>query len=204
MLPSALRRLRSLRPALLLSLFSRPALGPARAQDAQETPDAKKTRTSADAGPQKETLSETSHSVTVEGRPLAYRALAGDLVLPDEAGKPKARMFYVAYLKDVKKGDELRRRPLTFVWNGGPGSSAVWLHLGALGPQRVDVDPEGVPAAPPHRLVPTPTRCSTSPTWSSSIRCRPATAVRLRARTRSSSTMSRPMWSGWASWSAGS
>ena len=152
MSPSALHCPRS---ALLLSLLSLLPWAPAAAQDAP-APDATKAQASADAAVLKEALSETSHSTTVAGRPLAYRALAGDLVLSDEAGKPKARMFYVAYLKDVKKGDELRRRPLTFIWNGGPGSSAVWLHLGALGPQRIDVDPDGIPGPPPHRLLPNP------------------------------------------------
>lgn len=146
MLPMTLR---CLCPALLLCLFfAAPAT-------AQETPDAKQAPKPADASPLRETLAETSHSTTVGGRSLAYRALAGDLLLSDEAGKPRARMFYVAYLKNVK-GDELRRRPLTFIWNGGPGSSAVWLHLGALGPQRIDVDSDGIPAPPPHRLVPNP------------------------------------------------
>jgi carboxypeptidase C (cathepsin A) len=145
MLPTTLQSLRSI---LFFSLLSILLWAPA---IAQEKPPA-----SPDADALKETLSETSHSVTVDGRPLTYRALAGDMVLPDESGKPKARMFYVAYLKDMKKGDELRRRRLTFVWNGGPGSAAIWLHLGAFGPQRVDVDPDGIPAAPPHRLVPNP------------------------------------------------
>jgi carboxypeptidase C (cathepsin A) len=156
-MPSTSRRLRStLSLYLFFSLVSLLPWAPAAAQHPQGGPEAKAVPAPAEALPLKETLSETRHSVTVGGRPLAYRALAGDLVLSDGGGKPKARMFYVAYLKDIEKGDELRRRPLTFIWNGGPGSSAVWLHLGALGPQRVDVDPDGIPAPPPHRLLPNP------------------------------------------------
>jgi len=142
---------KAVRPVLLLALLAVLPWAPAAAQEA---PDAKKAQASAGDTLLKDTLSERSHSMTIGGRALAYRALAGDLVLSDEAGKPKARMFYVAYLKDTKKGEELRRRPLTFIWNGGPGSSAVWLHLGAFGPQRVDVDADGKPAPPPYRLVP--------------------------------------------------
>lgn len=142
---------KSLSVALLLILFSVAPLVPAQAADQpaekKEAPPAKLSE---------EMLVETSHTMTVGGRSLDYRAVAGELALSDEAGKPKARMFYVAYLKGSRGGEDVRRRPLTFVWNGGPGSSAVWLHLGAFGPRRVDIDAEGMPAPPPHRVVANP------------------------------------------------
>ena len=60
-------------------------------------------------------------------------------------------IFYIAY---VKKGvTDTAKRPLTFAFNGGPGSSSVWLHMGTLGPKRVVMDAEGNPTPPPYRLV---------------------------------------------------
>jgi carboxypeptidase C (cathepsin A) len=74
------------------------------------------------------------HQVTIGGRPIAYTATAGTLTIRDDDGKPTASMFYVAYTS----GDA--RRPVTFLYNGGPGSSSVWLHMGSLGPMRVRTD----------------------------------------------------------------
>jgi carboxypeptidase C (cathepsin A) len=91
----------------------------------------------------------TEHVVTIGGGELAYRADARTTVLRDEAGDAKATIFSVAYTRtDGQAGEE---RPLTFAFNGGPGSSSTWLHLGLLGPRRVDV-PDG-PTAAPYRLV---------------------------------------------------
>lgn len=101
--------------------------------------------------------STTKHSIMVGGKELAYTATAGYMEMPDYNGKPKADLFYVSYVKDAAEGD--RPRPVTFAFNGGPGSSSVWLHLGALGPKRVDfADPNekpGVPSlpSPPYRVI---------------------------------------------------
>jgi carboxypeptidase C (cathepsin A) len=98
----------------------------------------------------KEQVSETQHTVTIDGVELAYTAKAGTMVLKDDEGNQKAEVFYVAYTKrDAVAAD----RPLTFSFNGGPGSSSVWLHLGVLGPQRVSMDEEGYPLSPPGKLV---------------------------------------------------
>jgi carboxypeptidase C (cathepsin A) len=80
---------------------------------------------------------------------LRYNAQAGMLPIRNPEGEAQAEMFYVAYTLD---GEDPARRPLTFVFNGGPGSSSVWLHLGALGPKRVVMQPEGWMPAPPYRL----------------------------------------------------
>jgi carboxypeptidase C (cathepsin A) len=81
------------------------------------------------------------------GRKLAYEAEADWIVLRKEE-KPQAEMFYVRYLlRDAGP------RPLTFVFNGGPGASSVYLHMGALGPRRVDFLERGDPLPPPHVLV---------------------------------------------------
>jgi len=98
----------------------------------------------------KEFLSETKHAIMVGGSKLEYTATAGNLLLKDEEGKVKASMFFVAYTRYAR---DQNKRPITFVFNGGPGSSAVWLHLGALGPKRVLIGEAGEPLPPPYRLV---------------------------------------------------
>ncbi len=100
-------------------------------------------------------LSVTHHSVTINGKELKYTATAGTLVLKKEVDKegekPKASIFFVAYtLDDVEDKSE---RPITFSFNGGPGSSSVWLHLGVLGPRRVKPDEDGNPPQPPYELT---------------------------------------------------
>ena len=76
----------------------------------------------------------TNGSVTVEGRQINYKAIAGTTILKNDKDKPTCSMFYVAYIKsDVS--DE-NNRPLTFIYNGGPGSSTIWLHMSAWGPRR--------------------------------------------------------------------
>jgi carboxypeptidase C (cathepsin A) len=101
--------------------------------------------------PAVETTSRTKHEITINGTKIPYTAIAGTLVLKKEDGKPWASMFYVAYTRDDTT--DPAKRPLTFAFNGGPGSSSVWLHLGALGPKRVEMGPEGQPPAPPYHLV---------------------------------------------------
>jgi carboxypeptidase C (cathepsin A) len=85
--------------------------------------------------PAKEQVSTTIHTMEVNGRILKYTAVAGFMPLYDASRKLKANMFFVAYFKD--KPDGSSQRPITFAFNGGPGSSAIWLHLGCLGPKRV-------------------------------------------------------------------
>ncbi len=101
--------------------------------------------------PLTEETSETEQTLTIGGETIAYKAIAGTMVLKDDKGKDRASIFYVAYLRQGV--DEPGQRPLTFSFNGGPGSSSVWMHMGLLGPRRVhsgDVD-ELVP--PPYGLV---------------------------------------------------
>jgi len=100
-----------------------------------------------------ETSSETQHKLTLNGKPIEYTVTTGTIVLKeedvDEGEKQKASIFYVAY---TKKGDN-PGRPITFSFNGGPGSSSVWMHLGLLGPKRVMMDDEGKPIGPPYQLI---------------------------------------------------
>jgi carboxypeptidase C (cathepsin A) len=99
----------------------------------------------------KEMVSETKHSVTIDGKAIPYKAIAGNMVLKQENGKPRANIFYVAYIKDGTT--DLGKRPLTFSFNGGPGSSSVWLHLGLLGPRRTLMTDEGLATPPPYKVV---------------------------------------------------
>lgn len=93
----------------------------------------------------------TKHKAVIGGTSIAYTATTGTLVLRDEDGKAKASMFFVAYTRDGVQ--DLAKRPITFTYNGGPGSSSVWLHMGAFGPRRVALDDEGMAPPPPYRLV---------------------------------------------------
>jgi carboxypeptidase C (cathepsin A) len=86
----------------------------------------------------------------VNGKTLNYTATAGTLILK-KADKPWASMFYVAYTSDDVP--DAAKRPITFSFNGGPGSASVWLHLGALGPKRVEMGPDGEQPKPPYHLV---------------------------------------------------
>ncbi len=98
-----------------------------------------------------EKVVDTKHTVAIGGKKIEYQARAGTILLKEEDGKAKASIFYVAYTKLGVK--DLGSRPVTFSFNGGPGSSSVWLHLGILGPRRVKFDDEGMPLPPPYRLV---------------------------------------------------
>jgi carboxypeptidase C (cathepsin A) len=100
---------------------------------------------------QKDQISTTQHSVTIGGQTIAYTARAGTIILRDEEGTARASIFFVSYTRD---GVDPARRPVTYTFNGGPGSSSVWLHMGAFGPKRVVYgDDLGHAAAPPYRLV---------------------------------------------------
>ncbi len=95
-------------------------------------------------------LEVTQHKLVIDGVELAYTARAGRMKLATEDGKPKADLFFVAYTKDGV--EDLAQRPIMFSFNGGPGSSSVWLHLGALGPRRVVLEREGWAPPPPYAL----------------------------------------------------
>ena len=95
----------------------------------------------------------THHQITVNGKLLHYTATTGRLPIKSDTGKIEAEMFFVAYTLD---GQEASRRPLTFAFNGGPGSSSIWLHMGALGPKRVVLLPDGFMPPAPYRLEDNP------------------------------------------------
>lgn len=95
----------------------------------------------------KEEQSVTHHSVTINGKEIKYTAIAGNLLIKGKNDKPVASIGYVAYTKEGEKDPS--KRPVTFAYNGGPGSSSIWLHMGAVGPRRVVInDPDVTPPAP--------------------------------------------------------
>ena len=113
---------------------------------ADDAPDAK---SDAKALPiPKELKSVTHHSVSVDGKSMGYEATAGTLLIKNDKDEAEASMFYVAYTS----GDN--KRPVTFIFNGGPGSSSMWLHMGSFAPMRV-VTPDAAPTPPsPYDLAP--------------------------------------------------
>ena len=93
----------------------------------------------------------TKHSLTLAGSTIAYTARAGHLIARDPAsGAAEASVFYVAYTAD---GRDPATRPVTFFYNGGPGSASVWLHLGSFGPKRLATGVPATTAATPFALV---------------------------------------------------
>ena len=97
--------------------------------------------------------STTKHSAILPSGKLDYTATAAQIPLRNEQGAVECRMFYVAYTKD---GADAKNRPVTFAFNGGPGSATLWLHLGALGPKRAPMPDDGSLPAPPYEVVDNP------------------------------------------------
>jgi len=93
---------------------------------------------------------ETKHKVKLKTRSFEYTATAGVIPLKDEFDETEAEIFFVAYRLD--EVSDLARRPLIFVFNGGPGSSSIWLHMGAVGPYRVKMQDKGWMPAPPYEI----------------------------------------------------
>ncbi len=93
----------------------------------------------------------TKHELRIGDRKLQYFATTGFMPLKNDKGETEARIFFVAYTLDTLEGN--RNRPLMFSFNGGPGSSSVWLHLGGLGPRRVRMLDNGAMPPPPFRLI---------------------------------------------------
>jgi carboxypeptidase C (cathepsin A) len=114
------------------------------------------TKTEKDKKPVPEpTAFVSNHSGRFNGEQVEYTVTAGETYLQDKKGEPKAAIFAFAYTKDDVGEDEVR--PVTFVWNGGPGSSSTWLHMGAFGPKRVSVPSDAAhPGGPPYPILDAP------------------------------------------------
>ncbi len=139
-------RTASIALALTLSAFAAPVT----AQETEDKPAAEK-----DAGkpiPPPE-VSVTRHKGTFGGQTISYTATAGETYLKGEDGTPRAAIFSTSYVKEPRDPS----RPVTFLFNGGPGSGSVWLHMGAFGPKRVAIPSDGTDdGAPPYPIVDNP------------------------------------------------
>ncbi|MGH8373358.1 MAG: S10 family peptidase [Gammaproteobacteria bacterium] len=105
----------------------------------------------ANSTPPKAEQSVTHGSVTVGGETIRYTATAGTIILKNDANKPTGSMFYVAYTKDGVSNPATR--PVTFLYNGGPGSASMWLHMGSVGPVRVETADAAHTAPAPYKVV---------------------------------------------------
>lgn len=92
----------------------------------------------------------TNHSIAIDGKPINYTATAGALILKNEKDEPIALMGYIAYTKDGEP--DAQKRPVTFAYNGGPGTSSYWLHMGILGPKKVVVNDPFTPPPAPYKM----------------------------------------------------
>jgi len=125
------------------------------AQQAQEKPITKPAakKPAGKIAPDKSVTKEGS--VTIDGKQVDYSVTSARLTLKNSKGEPRASIFHVSYLK--KDVNDSSKRPVLFAFNGGPGSSAVWLHLGALGPKIVPSSPDGTkPLDPPVTVIDNP------------------------------------------------
>lgn len=96
----------------------------------------------------------TEHAGTFNGVKVRYVATVGELLLQDDAGTPTVSMFSTSYVRKGIKKQDLQRRPVLFLFNGGPGAASMWLHVGAFGPKRVKLPQDvSAEAQPPFELI---------------------------------------------------
>lgn len=131
----------------LLASGAVPAAEPASPAEATATP-------ATESPPPEPAASRTQRQVRIDGQAVRYTATAGWLIMKNDEGKPVARFGYTAYTRDGVA--DLARRPVMFAYNGGPGSSSIWLHMGILGPRRVVVSDPGFSPPPPAERVDNP------------------------------------------------
>ncbi|UAJ14341.1 S10 family peptidase [Aquirufa lenticrescens] len=94
---------------------------------------------------------KTKHSITIAGKVINYTATTGYMHMKADTGKVLAKIFFTYYSKDDEEG---AKRPVTFTFNGGPGSASLWLHMGGVGPKRVVLKDDGTATAAPYSYVP--------------------------------------------------
>jgi len=135
--------------ALLAQEPHNPPAPPANSADTHKDADKDKDK-DASAIPAEKSV-PTHHELAIGGKTLKYTATAGTLLIRDEEDKPYGSIFYVAYTLD---GAEPGSRPVSFLYNGGPGSATLWLHMGSFSPVRIQTDSPNPTAGPPFKLVP--------------------------------------------------
>ena len=105
----------------------------------------------ADVDPQGVQVVKTNHSIQIGGKTISYSAITGYMHMKADTGKVLAKIFFTYYQKE---GEDAGKRPITFTFNGGPGSASLWLHMGGVGPKRVVVKDDGTATAAPFTYVP--------------------------------------------------
>src|SRR5260370_23716876 len=135
----------------LSSLLVLPARAQERAQE-KETKTVEKEKPAEPTPPApKEESSVTEHSIKIAGQTIPYKSIAGTILLKNEKDEPQALIYSPAYIRNDTKDSS--QRPISFIYNGGPGSASVWLHMGAFGPRRVlTANAESTPP-PPYTLA---------------------------------------------------
>lgn len=139
--------------ALSLPLFAQEAKPAADSPDKKPAEEAKDKDKPAEDKPKPAASKTTEHSITLNGQKIDYTATAGTLPLKDAEGKVTAEIFHIAYVKKETDPAKAAKRPLTFSFNGGPGSSSVWMHMGLLGPKRVKLQDNGFALPPPYEYI---------------------------------------------------
>jgi carboxypeptidase C (cathepsin A) len=134
----------------LSSFLAFPICAQEHAQE-KETKAAEKEKPAEPTPPPKEESSVTEHSLKIGGQTIPYKAIAGTILLKNEKDEPQALIYSTSYVRTDTK--EVAQRPISFIYNGGPGSASVWLHMGAFGPRRVlTANAESTPP-PPYKLT---------------------------------------------------
>ncbi len=93
---------------------------------------------------------KSNHQATIAGKLISYQVQTGYLEIKADTGKVLSKIFYTYYKKEGESGD---KRPITFTFNGGPGSASLWLHMGGVGPKRVLLDDEGNALPAPYKVI---------------------------------------------------
>ena len=151
-LPPSMNRSTLLLSAALVTFL--PALLHAQPPKPEDKKEEKKDEKKDDKKPEAPPMVETMHDIIVKGQKVTYKSTAGNLTLTKLYGEPRADVFHIAYVRTDGDPAARAKRPVCFCFNGGPGSSSVWLHLGAFGPRRVVLPAEGVTApAPPYEMT---------------------------------------------------
>jgi len=104
--------------------------------------------------PPKEESSVTDHTIKIGGQTIPYKATAATILIKNDKDEPTALVYYTAYTRTDAK--DMSQRPVSFLYNGGPGSSSVWLHMGSVGPRRVMTINAGATPPAPYRLMDNP------------------------------------------------
>jgi carboxypeptidase C (cathepsin A) len=145
--PAGILRRFSMTLAALIVICSQPLAAQDSKQEAKEKADPPITQS------YRVRAVKSDGEVVIADQKISYQVETGKLVQTDDAGKEKAEVFFVAYTRPSDNGSP---RPLSFAFNGGPGSSSVWLHLGMLGPKRIVLPDDATPLRPPYQLSDNP------------------------------------------------